>query len=54
MMIVPKWDKQNNQRKIDTSFYKLLNTNNRMTDSNAESNWMVPKTKIVATNGIFY
>ena len=38
MIIVPKWDKRNNQQKIDKSFYKLLDTNNRITDSNAESN----------------
>ena len=38
MIIVPKWDERNNQRKIDKSFYKLLDTNNRINDSNAESN----------------
>ena len=28
MIIVPKCDKRNNQRKIDKPFYKLLDTNN--------------------------
>ena len=37
--------------KIDETFYKLLHTNSRMTDSNAESNWKVPKAKKVAKNG---
>ena len=48
MIIVPKWNKRNNQRIIDKSFFKLLDTINRMTDSNAESNWMVPKARKVA------
>ena len=51
MISVPKWDKRNNQRKIDKSFYKLLDTINRMTDRNAESNWMIPKARKVAKNG---
>ena len=53
MMFVPKWDKRNNQRKIDKSFYKLLDTNNRMTDSNAEINWKEPKARKMARNGKF-
>ena len=40
--------------RIDKLFYKLLDTNSRMTDSNAENNWKVPKTKKVAKNGTFY
>ena len=47
MITVPKWDKRNNQQKIDEPFYRLLDTNNRMTESNAESNWMIPKTRKV-------
>ena len=35
MIIVPKRDKRN---KIDKSFHIFLDTNNQMTDSNAESN----------------
>ena len=35
------------------SFYKLLDTNSRMTDSNVESNWMVPKAGKVAENETF-
>ena len=38
MITVPKWDKRNNQRIFDKSFCKVLDTSNRMTDSNAESN----------------
>ena len=53
MIIVLKCDKRNNQRKFYKSFYKLMDTNNRMTDSNAESNWMVPKAREVAKNGTF-
>ena len=34
-------------------FYKLLGTNNRMINSNAESNWMVAKVRKVAKNGTF-
>ena len=40
--------------KNDKSFYKLLDTINRMTDSNAKSNWMVPKARKVAKNGTFH
>ena len=54
MITVPKWNKRINQRKIDKSFYKLLDTNNRMTDSNVESNWMLPKAKKVAKNGTLH
>ena len=54
MIIVPKWNKRINQRNNDKSFYKLLDTNNRMTDSNAESNWMVPKARKVVKDGIFH
>ena len=38
MIIVPKRDKRNNRRKIDKSFCKVLDTNNRMNDINAEIN----------------
>ena len=37
MIIVPKWNRRINQRKIDKSFWKRLDTNNRMTDSNVEN-----------------
>ena len=54
MIIVLKCDKRNNQRKSYKSFYKLIDTNNRMTDSNAEGNWMVPKARKAAKNGTFF
>ena len=34
--------------KIGNSFYELLDTKNRMIDSNAKFNWMVPKARKVA------
>ena len=52
MIFVPKWNKRIKWRIIDESFYKLLDTSNRMTDSNAESNWMVPKAKKLAETEI--
>ena len=54
MISVPKWNKGKKQRKIDTSFQKSLDTNSRMTYSNAESKWMVPRAKKAAKNGIFF
>ena len=54
MIIEPKWDERRNQRIIDKSFYKLLDTKNWMNDSNAESNWMVPEARKVAKNGTFH
>ena len=54
MITVPKWNKQINWRKIDKSFYELLDTINRMTDSNAESNWLIPTARKVAKNGTFH
>ena len=45
MIIVPKWDEWNDQRKLTSHFKKVLDTNSRMTDSKAESNWMVPKAR---------
>ena len=32
----------------------FLDRNNRMTDSNAQSNWTVPKAKKTAKNGILH
>ena len=37
MISVPKWNKRNNWRKIDKSFYELLDTINRMNTSKAEN-----------------
>ena len=54
MIIVPKWDERNKKMKIDKSFYKLLDANSRMTDSNAESNWMVQQARKVAKNRTFH
>ena len=48
MITVPKWNKRYNQRKLINHFNKLLDTNTEMIDRNAESNWMVPKTRKVA------
>ena len=53
-LIITDVSKENNQRITDKPFQKILNTNNRMTDSNAESNWMVPKARKVAKNGTFH
>ena len=53
MNIVTKWDKPSNKRIFDKSFQKRLDTNNRMTDSNAESNWIVPEARQMARKGIF-
>ena len=52
MIFVPKWDERTYQRKFDKSFYKLLDTNSRMPDSSAESNWMVPKARKVAKTAL--
>ena len=56
MSIVPKGDKRNNQQKLINQFTKDWTriTNNRMTDSNAENNWMIPRDRKVAKNGIFH
>ena len=40
--------------KNDKPVYNLLDTNSRMTDSNAERNWMLPKAWNEAKNGNFY
>ena len=37
MITVSKWNKRNNYRKIDKSFYELLETINRMNNNNAEN-----------------
>ena len=37
MKIAPKWDKRNNQWKNDMSFYKVLDTINRMINNKAEN-----------------
>ena len=39
--------------KISHSFIRKLDTNNRLTDSNVESNWKVPKVEKVAKNKNF-
>ena len=37
MITVPKGDKRINQRKIDKSFYEIMNTINRMNNNKAEN-----------------
>ena len=37
MITVPKWNKRNNYRKIDESFYEILETINRMNNNKAEN-----------------
>ena len=37
MITVPKWNKRINKRKIDESFYELLDTINRMKNEKAEN-----------------
>ena len=40
--------------KNDQPFYILLDTDSRVTDSNAKSKWMLPKARNEAKNGTFY
>ena len=53
MSIVPRSNKQNNQGKIDESCRKLLDTNNRMIDSNAERDWIKLKAKKLLKQNFF-
>ena len=45
MITVPKWNKRNNQQKIDKSFHELLDTINRMKNRKAENSPIGKNTK---------
>ena len=45
MIVVPKWDKRNNQRKLINHFYKLLYSINRVKKIKANSSPKGTKTK---------
>ena len=53
MSIVLRSNKQNNQGKIDRSCKRLLDTNNRIIESNAEGDWITLKAKKIAETEIY-